>query len=123
MDLTLFYFNFNYLELRQRSMMATIQLFIILIKSTQSLFLCFLLPFHIVASKRVLVNTTFPFDINIQFNPQETCKNMVTDIEVDTPRGQSNTFSTNSFKTTLVYSDVSSTVYVEQVQALASNPT
>jgi len=90
-------------------MIATIQSFIILIKSTQSLFLCFLLPFHIVVSKRVLVNTTFSFDINIQFNPQETCRNMVTDMKVDTPRGQSNTFSTNSSKTILVYSNI----YVE----------
>ena len=64
-----------------------------------------------VAPKRVLVNTTFSFNINIQFNSQETC--MATDMEVDTPKDQSNTFSTNSSKTTLVYSNVFSTVYIE----------
>ena len=76
-----------------------------------------------VVPERVLANTTFPFDINTQFNPQETCRNMATDMEVNTPRGRSNISSTNSSRATSVHSDVSSTAYAEQVQALANNLT
>ena len=48
---------------------------------------------------------------------------MTTDIEIDTPRGQSVTSSSNSSRTLSVHSNVFFTVYTEHVQALANNPT
>jgi len=48
---------------------------------------------------------------------------MTTNIEVDTPRGQFVTSSSNSSRTLSVHSDVFFTVYAEHVQALANNPT
>ena len=45
------------------------------------------------------------------------------DIEINTLRGQSISFSTNSFRETLVYSDISFIVYVDHVQILANNLT
>ena len=85
--------------------------------------LSFLPPSHMVVPERILVNTIFPFDISIQSNLQEPSSNMATDMEVNTPRGQSTTSSTNSSRATSVHSDVFSTACAEHIQALSNNPT
>ena len=76
-----------------------------------------------VVPERILANTIFPFDINIQFNLQEPSRNMTIDMEINTPRGQSTTSSTNSSRATPVHSGVFSTACAEHIQALANNPT
>ena len=85
--------------------------------------LSFLPPSHMVVPERILVNTIFPFEISIQSNLQEPSRNMATDMEVNTPRGQSTTSSTNSSRATSVHSDVFSTACAEHIQALSNNPT
>ena len=45
------------------------------------------------------------------------------DIEIDTPRSQSTSSSTNSSRETSVHSDVFFIIYVDHIQALADNPT
>jgi len=47
---------------------------------------------------------------------------MDTDMEIDTPRGQSNVSSTNSSRESPVHSSASSVPYAERMQALNNNP-
>ena len=55
----------------------------------------FLLLSHMVVIKRILLNIYFPFNLRIQFNFQESFKNIVMNMKVDTPKGWSTTSSTN----------------------------
>jgi len=49
--------------------------------------LSFLSPSHMVAPERILVNISFPFNINTNTNSQESFTDMAINIEVNTPRG------------------------------------
>jgi len=83
--------------------------------------LSFLSSSHIVASERILVNTSFPFNINTNTDSQESFTGMVINMEVNTSRDQSISLSTNSSRVTSVHSNVFSIAYAECVQALANN--
>jgi len=70
---------------------------------------------------RELVNIVFPFTLNFQSNQTESYTTQLIDIEIDTLRDQSTSFSPNSFRKMLVHSNTSSIVYVDKIQALANN--
>ena len=90
-------------------------------ESKLALLLSFLPPSHMVAPERILANTSFPFNLSTSSKPQEPFKNMVTNMEVNTPRGQSVSSSTNSSRASSVHSNVLSIGYTEHVQALTNN--
>ena len=73
-----------------------------------------------VVSKRILANTLFSFDINININSQEPFIGMAINMEVDTLKGWS---VSSSSRATLVHSNVSSIICVEHVQALTNDLT
>ena len=68
-----------------------------------------------VVPKRILVNTPFSFDLSILTKPQESFKNMAMDIKVDIFRDWSVSPNTNSFRVSLVYSNISLISYAKCV--------
>ena len=48
--------------------------------------LSFLLPSYIAVCERILVSTSFPFDLNILSNFQVLLNNMAMDMKINTPR-------------------------------------
>ena len=88
------------------------------------LLLSLLPPSCIVVSIRESVNTLFPFILNPQSSIQESTNilNQQINIEIDTPRGQSMSFSTNSSRESLTHSNTSSMAYADRIQASANSP-
>ena len=80
-----------------------------------TLLLSFLPPSHMVVPERTLANTFFSFDLSIQSNQQKPFKNIASNMEVNTPIGQSATSSTNSSRAVSVHSNVSSIGYAEHI--------
>jgi len=76
-----------------------------------------------VASERISVNTSFPFDLNSRNIPQEPFIGIPMDMEVNTPRDWSSSSKTNSSRKTSVLSNALSTAFVDHIQVLANNPT
>ena len=83
------------------------------------LLLSLLPPSCMVAPKRELVNTLFPFTINLQSSLQEPSTAISMDIVINTPRDQSTCTSSNSSRE--VYA--SFITYVDWIQAMANNRT
>ena len=88
------------------------------------LLLSLLPPSYMVVPIRESVNTLFPFILNSQSSIQESTNilNQQMDIEIDTPRGQSMSSSTNSSRESLTHSNTSPMVYADRIQALANSP-
>jgi len=84
--------------------------------------LSFIPPSYIVAHERLLANILVSFSLNTSTNLQELSVEMTNNIEDDTPRGQSISPSSNSFRLASVHSNTSSKVYVEYIQALNNSP-
>ena len=81
-----------------------------------------LLPLScMVAPIRELVNTLYPSTSKPQNNQLYLSKYYLIDIEIDLPREQFFSFSTNSLRGTSVNSTTSSIVYAEQMQAKSRN--
>ena len=80
----------------------------------------FLPPSRMVMPERNSVNALF---INTNNNSQKPSTGMAMDMEVDIPRGQSASSSTNSSRASSTHSNVSSTEYAECIQVFANNPT
>ena len=80
--------------------------------------LSFILLSYMVAFKRLSVNTLFPlfsFSLNTSTSLQELSVEMTNNMEVDTPRDQSISPSSNNFRSALVLSNVSSKVYIKYI--------
>lgn len=77
------------------------------------LLLSFLSLSHMIVPERSLANTSFLFNLSVHTNVQETANNMVTNMEINTPRDWFSLSSTNSSKVMLVLLNVLSTEYTE----------
>ena len=75
-----------------------------------------------VAPKRDLVNTPFPYFSNSQRNQLESFTTQQMDIEINTSRGQLMSSSPNISRESSAYSNASSMAYANRIQALANNP-
>jgi len=76
-----------------------------------------------VVPERSLANVLFLFNLSIHTNIQKTANNMATNIKINTSRGWLFPSNTNSSRAESVFSNVSSTRYAEQIQALVNNIT
>jgi len=65
----------------------------------------------------VVLNRLYSFDFNLLSNPL-THNNINIDIEINTPRSQSNISSTNNSRKLSVYSNILFISYIESIQAL-----
>jgi len=61
---------------------------------TNLLLLSFVPLFHMVVPKRILANTSFFFNLNILSNFHKLLTNIVINIKINTPGGQSTTSNT-----------------------------
>jgi len=117
-DLVLFYLLFYFFILNLKNRVLYPQTI-----NRLALLLSLLPPSCIVVLERDLVNILFSYFSNSQSNQPEFFTTQQMSIEIDMFRGQSMSSSPNISRESSTYSNTSSIVYADRIQALVNNTT